>query len=194
MHDRTSHHRWLAPWLAPIASGGLYLTELLREGATDEPVGLLAQIVFAAPLVVAATVLLAALEQEVRMGELTPRLRGWLVWTPRILLLLFVAVLALFSLDVFEEGLGAGEIALGLLMHNLPTLALLAAAVAAWRWPLVGAVGLAAFAAWWLLAFAVRGFVPSVVLLMAGLPLAVAALFLASWRWRDPTQRSGQAV
>ena len=45
----------------------------------------------------------------------------------------------------------------------------------------MGALGLAAFAAWWLPVFAGRGFLPSVVLLMAVLPLTVSALFLLSW-------------
>jgi hypothetical protein len=121
-------------------------------------------------------------------------LRGWLVWTPRLLLLLFLAFLALLSLDVVAEGRGAGEVALGLLVHSLPALALLAAALAAWRWPLVGALGLAAFAAWWLLTFAGRGFLPSVVLLMAVLPLTTAALFLTGSVLRGDADASGGGV
>ena len=143
----------------------------------------------AAPLVLAASVLFAVVEQEARARALTPRLRRWLLWTPRVLLLGFVAFLALLSLDVFVEGRGPGAIALGLLLHNLPALVLLGVALLAWRWPWVGALGLAAFAAWWLPVFAGRGFLPSVVLLMAVLPLTVSALFLLSWsdrwlRWR----------
>jgi hypothetical protein len=184
-----SGQRWVTPWLAPIVLGALHLAQLWREGAAAEPVGLLVQLVLAAPLVVAGSVLLAVGEQAARAGVLTPRLRRWLVWTPRVLVLLFVAFLALLSLDVFVEGRGAGEIALGLLMHNLPALALLAAALAAWRWPWVGALGLAVFAAWWLLTFPGRGFFPSVVLLMAVLPLTTAALFLAGWVLRNPAGR-----
>lgn len=48
-----------------------------------------------------------------------------MVWTPRILLLLFVGSLVTLSLDVFVEGHLAGDIALGPLVHNLPALVLL---------------------------------------------------------------------
>jgi hypothetical protein len=175
----------LLPWLAPAVLSVLYLLELWREGAAAEPIGLLVQVVLAAPLVLAATVLVVVIEQEARAHALTPRLRRWLVWTPRVLLLAFVTFLGLLSLDVSVEGRGAGEVALALLIHSLPALVLLAGAVAAWRWPWVGALGLAAFAAWWLPLFAGRGFVPSVVLLMAVLPLTVSALFLLGWVLRD---------
>ena len=56
-----------------------------------------------------------------------------------------------------------------------------AVACSTWRWPWVGALGLAAFAAWWLPVFAGRGFLPSVFLLMAVLRLTVSALFLLRW-------------
>jgi hypothetical protein len=118
-------------------------------------------------------------------------MQRWLVWTPRVLVLLFAAFLAIFSLDVVGEGRNAGEIALGLLLHNLPSLVLLAAALAAWRWPWVGAVGLAAFAAWWLLNFSGRMFFPSVFLQLAILPLTVAALFLAGALLGSPARHVG---
>ena len=140
----------------------------------------------AVPLVLAASVLLAVVEQEVRAQTLTPRLRRWLRWTPRTLLLAFAAVLALFSLDVFAPGRSAQDLALGLLMHNLPALVLLAAGLAAWRWPWVGALGLGAFAAWWLVLVSGRGFLPSEFLLLLVLPLIVATLFLLSWRLGGP--------
>jgi hypothetical protein len=153
----------------------------VREGAAATPSVLLVQRVPAAPLVVAGSVLLAVAEQVGRAGTLTPRLRYWLVWTPRILLLLSGAFLALLSLDVFVPGARVGEVAIGLLLHNVPALALLGLWLAAWRRPRVGALALAAFAAWWLPAFASRGFPPPIALLMAGLPLTVSALFLVGW-------------
>jgi hypothetical protein len=173
------------PWLVPLLITPLLVSELLREGLGPEPVGSLLQVVFAAPLIVSTTVLLADIEQQVRMRTLTPRLRGWLTWTPRVILLSFIAFLAMLSVDVFAEGRGAVDIAIGLLMHNLPALALLATTVGAWRWPWVGALGPAAFAAWWLSFFPARGFPPSVFLLMAALPLTVAAIFLLTWLLGD---------
>jgi hypothetical protein len=186
--------RWVMPWLAPVLLGALYALELWREGLFAEPAMLAIQLALAAPLVVAGSVLLAVAEQEARAHALTPRLRRWLVWTPRAVLLLLTAFLALLSLDVFAEGRGAGEVALGLLMHNLPALGLLAVAAAAWRRPWIGALGLAAFAVWWLSFFGGRGFVPSVFLLLAVLPLTVGALFLLSWRLAGPDGRAALAA
>jgi hypothetical protein len=142
----------------------------------------------AAPLIIAGSVLLSVAEQEVRTRTVTPQLRGWLLWTPRVVLLALVGFLALLSLDVFMEGRSAGEVALGLLMHNILALVLVAASVAAWRWPWVGALALLAFVAWWLSFFGGQFFL-SVALLLAVMPLTVAAPFLLSWQLTDSTSR-----
>jgi hypothetical protein len=186
MRRQTARRAWLTPWLAPLVLSGLYLLELWREGVFSDPAMLLTQILFAAPLIVAGSVLLAALEQEARVHTVSTQLQSWVRWTPRALLLGFVAVLALFSLDEVQPGRSMQEIALRLLMHNLPALGLLAVTAIACRWPWVGAVGLFAFAAWWVLVFGGLGFVPSVFLLLAVLPLTVASLFLLSWWLRGP--------
>jgi hypothetical protein len=61
-------------------------------------------------------------------------------WTPRILSILFICFLAMFSLDVFSPGLGFWQIALGLLMHNIPTLFLLAVLIVSWKHEIVGGI------------------------------------------------------
>lgn len=63
-----------------------------------------------------------------------------LYWTPRILSILFICLLTLFSLDVFEPGMSAGETALGLLMHNIPSIIMIILLVIAWRKEIIGAV------------------------------------------------------
>jgi hypothetical protein len=186
----------ITPWLAPFGLGVLYIAELAWEVGISDPGRLAMQVLFATPLVITLSVLLSALEQQLRTHELGPRLRGWVLWTPRILLLLFVGFLAMLSLDVFVEGRSAGGIALGLLMHNLPALALLGGVVLAWRWPWTGAIVLLAFVLWWAPTFGRSGFPPSVFLLMAVLPISVAALFLLSWTTARPSRglRSRAAV
>jgi hypothetical protein len=62
------------------------------------------------------------------------------VWTPRILSIAFVLFLMVFSLDVFEPGLSAREIATGLFMHNIPALILLAVVVISWKREIVGGI------------------------------------------------------
>lgn len=59
---------------------------------------------------------------------------------PKIAGLLFVAFLALFSLDVISPEYGIGQIMLGLLIHNIPVFILLAVILVAWRYEIVGAV------------------------------------------------------
>ncbi|NLB80976.1 MAG: hypothetical protein GX800_05070 [Clostridiaceae bacterium] len=63
-----------------------------------------------------------------------------LYWTPRVLSILFICFLTLFSLDVFELGKNAGEILIGLLMHNIPSIIMIVLLIIAWRKEIVGAV------------------------------------------------------
>ncbi|MFH1182262.1 MAG: hypothetical protein V1702_04845 [Candidatus Woesearchaeota archaeon] len=68
------------------------------------------------------------------------KINSFVYWTPRILGIIFVAFLALFSLDVFEAGGSAGGIALGLFMHNIPALILLAVIIISWKHEIVGGI------------------------------------------------------
>jgi hypothetical protein len=79
-HGRS--RRRIAPWLAPIVVGVLYYAELAWEAAFAEPATAVVHLSFAVPLVLSATVLLRVVEQEVRGGTVTPRVRMWLTWTP----------------------------------------------------------------------------------------------------------------
>ncbi len=61
-----------------------------------------------------------------------------LYWSPRVLSILFICFLTMFSFDVFEPGRSGGEIALGLLMHNIPSIILIILLAIAWRKEIVG--------------------------------------------------------
>lgn len=63
-----------------------------------------------------------------------------LYWMPRLLSILFICFLTLFSFDVFEPGMSAGEVALGLLMHNIPSIIMIILLIIAWSKEIVGAV------------------------------------------------------
>lgn len=104
-----------------------------------------------------------------------------LTWAPRILALTFAAFLALFALDVFEEGRGPLEVAAGLFIHLLPTTFLVLGILAlAWRHAWVGAVAFlllgVAYVVWswgrmhW-----------TAHLAIAGPATLIGLLFLASW-------------
>ena len=64
---------------------------------------------------------------------------GILYWAPRILSILFICFLTLFSFDVFELGLSPGETALAFFMHSIPSIVLLVLLLIAWKFELVGA-------------------------------------------------------
>ena len=69
------------------------------------------------------------------------KINKFVYWTPRILSILMVGFIALFSFDVFGNGYSFWETVLALLMHNIPTLVLLAVVIIAWKHELVGAIG-----------------------------------------------------
>jgi hypothetical protein len=66
------------------------------------------------------------------------RSKGWIFWTPRILSIIFILFLALFSLDVFDGNPGFWGIVLGLFMHNIPSILLLIVLLISWRHEIVG--------------------------------------------------------
>ena len=61
-------------------------------------------------------------------------------WLPRVLAIMFILFLAMFSLDVFETGKSFGQIAIGLLIHNIPVLFLSALLIISWKHEIVGAI------------------------------------------------------
>ncbi len=69
-------------------------------------------------------------------------------WLPRILSIVFVLFISLFSLDVFGEYSG-WELAIALFMHLLPVFLLIGVTIAAWKYDLVGAIAFFAMAFWY---------------------------------------------
>lgn len=68
------------------------------------------------------------------------KISRFLYWVPRILSILFILFLALFSLDVFDGNYGFWGTMLALFMHNIPSLILLVVLLIAWRHEWVGGV------------------------------------------------------
>lgn len=64
----------------------------------------------------------------------------FIYWTPRILAILFIIFLALMSLDVISPELSFGQIALGMLMHNIPTIVMLVVLIISWKREIVGGI------------------------------------------------------
>ena len=69
------------------------------------------------------------------------RINKFIYWTPRILSIIFICFLALFSLDVISPELSFWQIVVGLFMHNIPVFILLAVLLVAWKHEIVGGIG-----------------------------------------------------
>lgn len=68
------------------------------------------------------------------------KINRFLYWTPRVLSIIFILFLAMFSLDVFEGHYGFWGTILGLFMHNIPSLVLLIVLIISWRYEIVGGI------------------------------------------------------
>ncbi len=134
--------------------------------------------------------LVAAWRQRSAGGQINPRLARIIHWAPRIAAILLILFISLFSLDVFEMEASPLELLGGFLIHNIPTIALLALLILAWKRPAVGFV--AFLGAGFLFAFFFVRDVDSLPnLLVFVFPLLlVAGLFYADWRWVTPQPRT----
>lgn len=117
------------------------------------------------------------------------KINKFIYWTPRIMSIIFICFLALFSLDVISPELSFRQIAVGLFMHNIPVLILSLLLAAAWRREWIGAI-----------AFMLGGLLYSGVVLtnvfrtgfewyylawivqISGVAFLIGILFLVGWR------------
>lgn len=106
-------------------------------------------------------------------------------WTPRIVGLLFVGFLSLFSFDVFGNYHGL-SLLIAFLMHMLPSFVLLLIAITAWKYGLVGAVSFIAFAT--LYALEVPNH-PEWIIIISGPAFIVGVLYFWDWYLKREVKR-----
>ncbi len=116
------------------------------------------------------------------------KISKFVYWTPRILSILFVLFLALFSLDVLGTGT-FWQVVGGLFIHNIPALILLAVVIISWKHEIVGGIAfILAGLLYIALMFvnAMRGefewFMIVWSLQIAGPAFFIGILFLLGWR------------
>ena len=63
-----------------------------------------------------------------------------LYWIPRVLTILAILFMMMFSIDVFGGDDPLGKQLLGFLMHNIPALILTGILLVAWKWEMAGGV------------------------------------------------------
>ncbi len=68
------------------------------------------------------------------------KISKFIYWTPRVLSIIFIFFLAFMSLDVFSPELTFWQTLVGLFMHNIPTIILLAVLLISWKHEIVGGI------------------------------------------------------
>lgn len=106
-----------------------------------------------------------------------------MLWTPRVICIVFAAFLAIFALDVFSTPGGFWYKALALFMHLIPTGIVLIVLAIAWRREWIGAVFFPLLAAFHLVTKSgqLHG---SAYAVIDGPLLLLGILFLINWRKR----------
>ena len=107
-----------------------------------------------------------------------------LYWTPRILSIVFILFLALFSLDVFGNGYGLWETVLGLLIHNIPSIILTVILVISWKYEIVGAIAFILAGLAYIIMTAINASLYLALswgLIIAGPAFLIGVLFYLNW-------------
>lgn len=68
------------------------------------------------------------------------KINKFVYWIPRILSIIFILFLAIFSLDIFDMKLSFWETVLGLFMHNIPVFVLSIILLISWKHEIVGGI------------------------------------------------------
>ncbi len=64
----------------------------------------------------------------------------WLIWIPRVLMMLLILFVSMFSLDAFEGNHTIWQKLLGFFIHNIPSLLLVATLFITWKKPLFAGI------------------------------------------------------
>jgi hypothetical protein len=109
----------------------------------------------------------------------------WIFWTPRVLAILFVLYLSMFALDFFENpGSGFLGVVLSLFVHFGPVFVLVVFLILSWKWEMVGAIGFALIALFYMISFfaSFEWIIFFWMLQGAGPAVLIAILFFVGWK------------
>jgi hypothetical protein len=106
-----------------------------------------------------------------------------LIWTPRILCILFAIFVSIFALDVLDEGRGFWTTLLALLIHLIPTAIVIVVLAMSWRWEWVGGAIYSLLGILYIVMFRGR-FLWWVYVMMSGPMFIAGILFFINWRFR----------
>ena len=112
------------------------------------------------------------------------KVNNFIYWTPRILSLVFILFLMLFSLDVFSSELNFWQTALALLIHNIPALILLIILIISWKYEIVGGIGFILAGLSYIVILMTNqfeGYMLFWILQISGIAFLIGILFIISW-------------
>jgi len=117
------------------------------------------------------------------------KINKFIYWIPRILAIIFILFLAMFSLDIFEGNYGFWGTILGLLMHNIPTFILLVVLLISWKHEIVGGIAFILAGILYMIGLAITMFMNSPFQwyylswssIIAGPAFFIGILFLVGW-------------
>ena len=116
------------------------------------------------------------------------KINKFIFWTPRILVVLFILFLAMFSLDIFEGDYGFWGTILGLFMHNIPVLILSIVLLVSWKHEIVGGIAFILagilYISWILMTAITTGFEWYYLLWalqISGIAFFIGIMFLIGW-------------
>jgi hypothetical protein len=102
-----------------------------------------------------------------------------LFWLPRILTIIFILFISVFSLDVFSEYSGI-ELLFALFMHLIPSIILTILLIVSWKWEKIGGILFILLAVAFFIFF--KGYENIITALITTLPaLVVGILFLINY-------------
>jgi hypothetical protein len=119
------------------------------------------------------------------MKKRAKKVSKFVYWTPRILSILFLAFLVLFSFDVFGNGYTFWQTVAALLIHNIPVFFLLAVLIISWKHEIVGGIAFILaglfYIALSMLRYQFEWYMISWSMIIAGPAFLIGILFLVNW-------------
>lgn len=119
--------------------------------------------------------------------------KKFVFWTSRILAILFILFLAVFSLDAFGENAGFLGTILALFIHNIPSIILLILLIISWKHELVGAISFITagvlYIVWLLLRPTYPGYILPWSLMVAGPAFLIGILFFIGWEQKKKNKK-----
>ena len=118
-----------------------------------------------------------------------------LFWAPRVLAILFILFLAMFSLDIFGNNYTFWETVLGLFMHNIPSIILLIVLIISWKHEIVGAIAFVLGGIFYIVTLFINPqfewYMLSWSIMIAGPAFLVGILFWMNWKQK---RKSGKNI